>query len=425
MPTQPVVDEPLRSHAEPKVRPGPIVVASDGLETSASALAMGQKIARHLGAGLELVSVLEPTNVVVPPLQPPPAPLHRGTTRIQDRRERLHALCHQLLARGTPCATRILIGDPPASIARAAQYHGALVVVTGRVPHGRIERAIRRETPLATARAGRVPVLSVRDGTALPRRAVVAVGSGEAAARLAPIAGALFHDAVAVHLVAVTPPTPTRWDADACLEEEERRLEAQRAFDATTAAWRLPPDVPVETHIVAGEPLRALADFAADVEADLLVVGQTRRPRTMHLPRADLGTRLFRTVSCGILIVPVERHDDGGWQRATAISLVAHEWPAAMRDFTRRNAGRTASLTMEDTGRTPHVAIESWTLSGIACEPATGAITLSLADRMDPTRHLSHEIANPTVLAIQGTQAGADDLLVIGYPGGQVTISLS
>jgi nucleotide-binding universal stress UspA family protein len=322
MPTDATSGEQSRARPQDAPRLGTIVVASDGSDDSAGALTVARELAHHLGIGLELVSVIEPANMLVPPLQPAHAPLHRGSTRIHDRRERLRILCGDAVDGRPRCSTRILLGDPPESIARAARCHRAPLVVTGRVAHGTIDRAMRRETPLATARAGQVPVLSVGSAVSgLPRSVVIAVGEGDAAERLAPLAPlalALCHDALVVHLVAIVSRDSPPWERDARPEDDERQHDAQRALARAAAAWTLPSDVPVQTHVLTGETDATLAAFVAMVKADLLVIGQARRAPgcrfPIALPLADLATRMYRSLSCATLIVPVERHRRPGEQ---------------------------------------------------------------------------------------------------------------
>ena len=298
--------------------------------------------------------------------------------------------------------------------------------MTGRVAHGRIERAVRRETPLAIARAGAVPVLAVPSTTSrLPRVIVVAVGDGRAAALVGPVAQALFHEAVAIHLVAVEPLVAAPWDRDARAEEDELTHQIQRAFAAVRASWTLPSDVPIETHILTGDASEALVSFVNTVGADLVVVGVAEPPPGPHLPSAHMATKLYRAVSCGILLVPERGHATPPGAGATSISLARSEWPTLVRDFAMRNGGRRASLIVDERGGPPRAVVRDWTLSGVDCERDLGAIAIMLADPDDPQRHLSHIVAQPTVLALHGLSPGCDELLVIGYADGQITLSLA
>ena len=405
---------------------GTLIVATDGSVDSIGALFIARELATRFGSALELVSVLEPTGAIVPPLRTEPPPLLRGATRVQERRERLRVLCERVLSgHQSRVSTRMLIGDVPTSIATAAKCHRAHLVVTGRVAHGRIERAVRRETPLAIAGAGPVPVLAVPSTSSrLPRVIVVAVGQGHTAARLGPIARALFHEAVAIHLVSVEPLVSAPWESEARADEEELTHRTQRAFSGIMTSWKLPADVPIETHILTGNESDALVSFVTRVGADLLVVGTAQRRQGPHLPGGNLATKLYRAVSCSTLIVPVQgRASLPG--AATSISLTASEWPALLRNFATRNAGRRASLLVDELGGPPRAVVQDWTLSGVDCDEAVGAIAIMLADPDDPQRHLSHVVARPIVLALHGASPGCDDLLVIGYADGQLSLNLS
>ena len=90
-----------------------------------------------------------------------------------------------------------------------------------------------------------------------------------------------------------------------------------------------------------------------------------------------------------------------------------------------RNGGRRASLIVDERGGPPRAVVRDWTLSGVDCERDLGAIAIMLADPDDPQRHLSHIVAQPTVLALHGLSPGCDELLVIGYADGQITLSLA
>jgi len=419
-----LVGEQRREPELPMSTQGTLVVASDGGDDSVAALMVARELAKRFGSALELVSVLEPTGVIVPPLRSEPPPLHRGAARVQERRERLRLLCERVLPAPSRLPTRILLGDVPTSIANAAKCHRAQLVVTGRVAHGRIERAMRRETPLALARVGSVPVLSVAPGRAgLPRVVVVAVGEGHAAVRLGTLARALFQEAVAVHLVSVEHQAPARWESEARADEDEFTHRTQRTFAAVMAAWKLPADLPIETHILTGEEGEALLSFAASVGADLVVVGAVHGRHGLQLPGTDLATKLYRALSCSTLLVPEQVQ--AALPRATSVSVAASEWPALLREFARRNDGRRASLTVEERDASPRVVVEHWTLAGVHCERDEGTIAIMLADPGDPQRHLSHVVAQPTVLALRGATSGCDDLLVVGYAEGQLTLSLS
>ena len=69
--------------------------------------------------------------------------------------------------------------------------------------------------------------------------------------------------------------------------------------------------------------------------------------------------------------------------------------------------------------------METWTLTGVDCDPAGRAVAIMLADPADATRHVTHVVATPVVIAINSAQPGCDEALVIGYVDGQIVLSLS
>ena len=257
-----------RSGAGGSSSTGPILVASDGASPSASAFIVARLLAERLGAEVSVVSALEPSNVVVPPLDPLAAPGRAGATRMEVRRARL--------------------------------------VVTGHTHHGVLERFVRHETPLAIARAACVPVLALPAAmTRLPRGVVVAVGLGDAAVRVSAVAGSLFGDAVAVHLVHVREPALPRHDRAMRQEEEADDRSFEHAFDRARERWRLPADVSAVTRVLVGKPADELRKFAQSVGADLLVVGLSIPGDAPHLPHRSLAARLYREWPHALLLVPI------------------------------------------------------------------------------------------------------------------------
>lgn len=287
--------------------PGPIMLAADGSPASAAAFAVVRRLAERDGARVEVVSVLEPMNVVVPPIDPPRPVTHHGVSRLTERHELIQELMRRTLGSARPWPTEIVFGERVPSLARVATERGARLVVTGHVHHGAMERIMRGETPLGVARAARVPVLAVPATLdRLPRCVVVGVGLGDAGTRVGEISDALFGDAVAIHLVHVRTPALPRHDREVREEDHVEEAKGEHAFARVLASWRLPPDVPVTTHERIGRPEEELLAIARTLEADLLVVGLSPRPDAPHLPHRSLAPRLYREWPHAILIAPVD-----------------------------------------------------------------------------------------------------------------------
>ena len=285
---------------------GPILVASEGAPASAAAFSVAHLLAARATAEVHVVSALEPTNVVVPPLDVPLAAVQPGASRIEQQRARLERLARDAAVEAVLWPVEIVLDDPVSSLVQIATERAAPLVVTGHTHHGVMERLVRRETPLAIARTARVPVLAVPPTRMhLPHCVVVAVELGDAGARLHHVAGALFSDAVAVHLVHVREPALPRHERVLRDEEEADDRAVERAFGRARDGWRLPADVSTTTNVLTGKPAEALPQFARSVGADLLVVGLSVPTHGPSLPHRSLAARLYREWPQALLLVPI------------------------------------------------------------------------------------------------------------------------
>lgn len=411
--------------APPHAATAPIVVASDGGAPSLAAFDMARHLAERSGARVEVVSVLEPTNVIVPPIDPPSAPTHPGASRVTERHARLTDLMHRALGDAPLWPAEIVLGERIASISRVAKERQAQVVVTGHTHHGAVERVARGETPLGIARAARVPVLTVPTSmNRLPRCVVVAVGFGDAGTGIGGIEHALFGDAITVHLVHVRAPTLPRQERVLREDDAAEESDIERAFERARAAWTLPADVSVATHVLVGRPTAELRAFADTVGAELVVAGLTVRASMHFLPHRSLAPWLYREWPGALLVVPVgeaagRRPVDAG----TSVSTDERRWPELLARLARRNVRRTASLAVDDRVGGTHILARRRPLVGLEYDPHSRTAIVMLADETPPVWHLTHRVAHPVVLAVHEHPAGHDDALVIGYDGGQMLLT--
>ena len=364
--------------ASPHQSIGPIIVASDGGPSSARAADVARLLAERGGASVEIVSVPEPSHAVV------------------------------------------------ASVAQAATQRGAQLVVTGRTHRRYVERVMRGETPLGIARTTGIPVLAVPPimPGRLPHRIVVAVGLGDAAAAIGPVARALFNDAVEVHLVHVSAPPLPRHERELRAEEMADDTSIEHAFERARAAWDLPADVSTDTHVLVGEPYRELQAFADGVDADLVVGGMTLLPAARHVPRRSLARRLYRRSTRAILIVPVGELRDRRPQRSRAVTALDEaRWPELLVHVGRRNARRLTSIAIVDRIGAAHLLALAQPLAALSYDRRSQAVVVTLGDPARPERHLAHRVTRPIAVALHRTPSGHDDGLLIRYDRGRTLIT--
>ena len=114
----------------------------------------------------------------------------------------------------------------------------------------------------------------------------------------------------ALHLVHVIEPEPS-YSAYGFTPEEFPAIhvfqkEARERADAALAKKResLPADMAVETHLLEGNPLHALLDFATEQEADLVVLGSHGHGVMASVLLGSVAEGLVRKAEVPALVVP-------------------------------------------------------------------------------------------------------------------------
>lgn len=99
-------------------------------------------------------------------------------------------------------------------------------------------------------------------------------------------------------------------------------------------------------------------------------------------------------------------------------------WPAAMQEFTRRNASR---LTVLETGY-PEIGSQrqesAFPLRGVAYDSRDRRLEIMLGDLGRTSPHLTHTVGNVTALDLLVDDAGQDAVLRIVHDRGQTLLRL-
>jgi nucleotide-binding universal stress UspA family protein len=96
---------------------------------------------------------------------------------------------------------------------------------------------------------------------------------------------------------------------DLWAEAASRRLQGT----LMAAFGGLPPEIPIRSHIVRGEPGRSLVSTATE-PGDLLVIGTGRRPGISRILHAGVGRYCLAHAACPVLAVPPSPLDTE-WRR--------------------------------------------------------------------------------------------------------------
>jgi nucleotide-binding universal stress UspA family protein len=108
------------------------------------------------------------------------------------------------------------------------------------------------------------------------------------------------HDAVDLHFLTVQ---ERRGES---LDELKQRL-APAAFDALALLGRDGPDWRARLHVRAGEPSEEIAELAAEIRADLVVIGRFGAHRSWRR-LGTIASRVIEMSPCPVLIVGLTEH---------------------------------------------------------------------------------------------------------------------
>ncbi len=444
--------------AAPERAAGALLVAADGREDVRPAMQVAAAVSTRLRLPVRVLAALEPST-------PEGA---EGDLAVADRHERDRLATVRAVMRrrvresvGGEAAWPVeaVMGAPTATIARAAAAQDAALVLVGAGWSDRSVRPLGTERALAVAGGGAAPVLAVgADADGAFTRAVVALDFGPASVHAAELACRLLAPGGTLSLVHVKErlefvgPAGESWDAlcTAQIAELFRRLVAAlqqggaapiardgRVVERGGALCAGRRDVTIGTATLVGDVAEELLTYAALVGADLVAAG-TRGddcvPRhRMGSVSAEVARRATATMPrASVLVCPVPRTAGGltadGVERAPAApaardALDETEWRLALDGFWRRNAGRPATVEVDDVPTGTQLLACGATLVRACYDPRARRAELVLDDAADRTGRLTRAMGDVRAVAVLTGVDGRDVALRVKHGRGQTLLT--
>jgi nucleotide-binding universal stress UspA family protein len=410
-----------------KLRPhGPVVVATDGRESSESALRVAARLATHASAELIVLAVLEPVPLVAADYGLLLPPDETDEARKTALRREVESQLAAVLGSSVRWTLELREGDPAAVIARAARELRARAVFLGLGHHDMLDRVFGRETALHTVRLSRVPVLAVAPGRdTVPSRAVIAIDFSAASVRAARSALEMFDTVSRVYLAHVAPRMEVETQAFAAwLSTYDEGVGP--SFERVKAELDVASSVVVETVTLQGKPAREIANFARSVDADLIVTGSRGAGLMDRILVGSTATGLIRAGVCSVYAVPSPTGAARlGEVAATERSTIAPDaWARELEAFTQRNAGRRAALEVDDPELGAQSLERDYSLLGVAFDHQDGAVEIMVGDFEGTKHHFTHNIADVKGVDLLQDQHGRDWILRIAHGRGQTILTL-
>ena len=398
---------------------GPIIVATDGAETSRSALEAALHLTYRTGADVRVITVLEPLPLVTADYL-----AFEGL-----RREDLLALATRQVVEvaGTNSHWNVELyeGEAPDVIARVARESQARAIIVGIGKHELLDRLLGSETALRTLRRSNVPVLAVPpDFNHLPRRVLISTDFSAESVLAGRAALAVFDTISHVSLAHVEP----QRDATAAFSAwvPMYTVGVGPALDRVRAELGIPVSVTVEVVRLKGKAADELLRLARGADIDLIVTGSRGAGMIERMLVGSTATGLLRRAQCAVLAVPTPAGIDtpNAALEPPANRIPEKQWAAELSAFTRRNAGRRTSLEVEDPEFGSQAQESDYPLIGVTYDHHDRRVAIMLGDPGAVGRHLTRSIGRVRRIDVLRNAQNRDWILRVAHGRGQTILAL-
>jgi nucleotide-binding universal stress UspA family protein len=419
-----ITSEMEKKAISPRMKTKSIVVATDGSESALAAFNAANLIQNRDGGFVHVVSVLEPMPVpaMFPSAEGIILPVEFDKSREDWQRSTVRDQLNRYDAEGR-WTLDLRVGRAAETIVRFAHEKKADLVIVGANKHTVVGRVFGEETAMEIARLSDVPLLvASSDFKRLPKRVVVAMDLNSEGMQCCPQALEILVDAPSISCVHVKPRSEflgidwAEFDSEYDLVMRERFAELEKDL----LAAHIRPDLVV----LHGDTAHELTEYADFSKAELIVVGVKRRRGRARAVGGRMAGRVVRAAKCSVLLLPNEMSAESTApaQGTTDVLNDRRMWGDALRDFTARNAGRTASLEVDDPEFGALVEASRYPFRGVDYDHKDGRLTITLGSIHGVDRHLTRTISSPTSVSVL-TIKGRDTALAVTHGGGQTLLT--
>lgn len=277
-----------------------IVVATDFSQPSRVAAAYAMGLGLRFGSAVEAVHVYDPAqnhtyeDGVLAPLD---------SLRLKMRRERLEVLEHRMVSAGLDAHGVLAEGHPPAkTLLELVEQMSADLVVLGTSCRRGLDRLLIGSTAEAVLRETAHPVLTIGPQCEAPepgpltfQRIVYATDFSPQAARAAAFALSFAEDSGSELFYCYVASEDRPLTAEL---ENSFRAELRRLIPDCTSEWCSP-----HTVVTRGEPVEGILELAAQVHADLIVLGARKSSFALRHLERGVTPQVLAEARCPVLTV--------------------------------------------------------------------------------------------------------------------------
>ena len=407
-------------------RAGPVMVATDGLPQSRGALATARAIADQLHTTVRVIAVHPSIALMVPDGQLLLDPNVTASLRA-DLTRRVREQCSRVAEEEGASVDEfeVLNGDPARVISDVARDGHAQLIVMGLGRHELADRLFGDETALKLVRASGVPVLAVPEGSSsVPCHALVGVDFSEGSVHAAQAALRFLANGGVLELVHVVP--RERLLFDAWVSQEDYLRFVRHSLTRFRARLTVPQRVRIEDVILRGDPARELLIYANRNDADLIATGSHGHGFITRLVVGSVTTKLLRTTSCAVLVIPSEMNhsDRTGAGTSATLDFERGRWSEVLDDFTRRNVGRRTRLEVDDPELGAQRQEGDYPLLGVTFDPVDQRVEIMVGELGAGQPHLSRSIGDVEAVDVLTNGDDQDVALRFRHGAGQTILTV-
>jgi nucleotide-binding universal stress UspA family protein len=412
---------------EDRATVAPIVVGTDGSESSDPALMMALQMTQRTGAAVHVVAIHVPMPMPVAEYGVLPALLEAEDGSREALRREVQSQVDRIAGTRHPgWSITVRDGDPATELAQIATEFDARVLIIGVKHRQLIDRMFGRETALRLLRLCRVPLLIVPAGFAhLPRRALIAIDFSAASFELGRTALRLLDTIADVTLLHVSPsPASSPYMYGTWREWFDE--DTTRGFEWARSGLAFAPDVRVETATAVGNAPREIVTMARDKGVDLVVTGTRGAGLLDRLLVGSTARGVVHGAECAVLVIHTPAHMTVPYPilEPERQSIPRAEWVTALAEFSKRNAGRRTTLEVDDPQLGAQTQEQNYFLQGVAYDPNSRQVEIMVGDFEGAQRHLTRNISNVRSIYILPDASGKDWILRVAHGEGQTLLTL-
>ncbi len=401
---------------------GPVVVATDGTTSADAAVRAAAQFVARTQAPVVVLSVLPPAPIVAADYGILLPPMETEQARRDALEGRVRAQLREIVGPATNWTVDLRSGDPSTRIAAAAREYKAQMVFLGLGHHDLLDRLFGGETALHVLRVASVPVLAVpQNFQHMPARLAIATDFSPASLDAARAALTILRPWLnVVYIAHVAPRLELQPEAYASWMTQYG-AGVEPAFTRFTAELELPAHVTVETITLTGKPSRALLDFVKAAHLDAVITGSRGAGFIDRLLVGSTATALIRGAHCSVFAVPHRIAPDGS--NGGGASVPEEEWASQLSQFTRRNAGRSARLEVDDPEYGAQSQHQGYPFQGAAWDHHDRRVEIMMGEP-DSTQHFTRGVSDVKSVDILKDASGRDTVLRIAHGSGQTILTL-